>query len=137
MATPVTQVAIVPNRMMSDDLVDPARRLLEQQICDWPFLRERVEALSHARTRTIDFGGRFVVKPQFNPGRLPSVTTKMDEQTIRNRACFLCDANRPTEQRAVDCGGGFKLLCNPFPILPEHLTIVTDEHRPQRILDDL
>src|SRR5262249_39784843 len=104
-------------------LANQARQLLEEQKHSWPFLRQNVEDLAKVQTRSFDFG-RFAVRVQFNPSRLASVSAKVDEQSIRDRKCFLCDQNRPVEQASVDCGGGFKLLCNPFPIVPEHFTIV-------------
>src|SRR6202042_3186721 len=42
------------------------------------------------------------------------------------------DENRPPEQESLSCGNGYKLLCNPYPIFPEHFTIVHEQHQPQR-----
>src|SRR5262249_53172402 len=73
---------------------------------------------------------------QFNPARIASTGAKVDAKAIRERKCFLCDANRPPEQRDVPfLGGRYKVLCNPFPIFPEHFTIPSTEHRPQRIAE--
>ncbi len=57
----------------------------------------------------------------------------MDRESIARRPCFLCVANLPPEQRGLAWGEGFTLLCNPFPIVERHLTIVHREHRPQQI----
>ena len=118
------------------DLADRAHRLLNEQRTSWELLRRNCGLLDAAQTRTFDFG-RFAVKAQLNLARLASVSARVDPETIRRRKCFLCDANRPIEQLTLDCGHGFKLLCNPFPILPEHFTLVYAEHRPQRILDSI
>ena len=57
----------------------------------------------------------------------------MDAKSIAQRPCFLCPQNRPREQRAIELHDDLVLLCNPFPIFPEHFTIPTLAHRPQRI----
>jgi hypothetical protein len=106
--------------------------MLEEQKRAWPMLRQNFAGLSSVQARRFDFGG-FEVQVQFNPTRLASTVAKVDEKSIRQRKCFLCDANRPIEQTSMDCGGGFKMLCNPYPILPEHFTIILQQHLPQRI----
>jgi hypothetical protein len=116
------------------NLAHQARNLLTEQKSEWDLLRRGYDSLAAVCTRTFAFDG-FEVKLQFNPGRYASSAAKVDDKSIRERKCFLCDANRPKEQRGLDCGGNYTLLCNPFPIFPEHFTITHREHRPQRILD--
>ncbi|MCK7533373.1 MAG: DUF4922 domain-containing protein [Marinilabiliales bacterium] len=36
---------------------------------------------------------------QFNPGRITSSAAKVDARSIEARPCFLCEKNRPPEQR--------------------------------------
>jgi hypothetical protein len=115
-----------------NDLTDAAHHLLQRQTRAWDLLATNLATLAGMETRDFDFGG-FVVKTQWNPQRLYSVSAKTDEHSIRNRKCFLCDANRPPQQESVSCGNGYKLLCNPYPIFPEHFTIVHEKHRPQKI----
>lgn len=119
---------------MTMNLAAQARQLLEQQKSEWELLRRGYESLASVRTHVFDFDG-FTVKLQFNPGRIASSAAKVDEKSIRERPCFLCARNRPREQRGLDCGDGYTLLCNPFPIFPEHFTIPHTDHRPQRILE--
>jgi hypothetical protein len=57
----------------------------------------------------------------------------VDRESIAKRPCFLCAANLPPEQKGLAWGDGFTLLCNPFPIVERHLTVVHREHRLQRI----
>ncbi len=57
----------------------------------------------------------------------------MDRESIARRPCFLCAANLPPEQKGLAWGDGFTFLCNPFPIVERHLTVVHREHRPQQI----
>jgi len=115
-----------------NDLAEQAHALLAEQTQSWPTLKKNRAMLDHMEIRAFDFG-KFVVKTQWNPERLYSVSAKVDDESIRNRKCFLCDENRPAEQHSLDCGNGYKLLCNPFPILPEHFTLVSNRHEPQRI----
>jgi hypothetical protein len=114
------------------DLAAEAKKLLEEQKREWPLLRDNVAALGSVQTRAIEVDD-FVLKVQFNPARLTSTAAKTDATSIRGRKCFLCDANRPPEQRSIAFGENYKVLCNPFPIFPEHFTITHHEHRPQRI----
>jgi hypothetical protein len=115
-----------------NDLAEAARELLESQKRDWPLLRRNCDALRSMQVKTFQFDG-FEIQAQHNPRRLASVSAPVDADSIRQRECFLCDRNRPMEQTSLSCGHGFKLLCNPYPILPEHFSIVHEEHRPQRI----
>ena len=84
------------------------------------------------QTRPFEFDG-FAVKVQFNPGRITSSSAKVDEKSIRERKCFLCMSHLPAEQRGVSFGDEFVILCNPFPIFPEHFTIPHVDHVLQRI----
>jgi hypothetical protein len=67
------------------------------------------------------------------PHRVASTTAVVDREAIAKRPCFLCAANLPPEQSGLSFDSDFTLLCNPFPIVPRHLTIVHREHRPQEI----
>lgn len=68
---------------------------------------------------------------QFNPARAISNSAKVDPESIKKRKCFLCKDNRPAEQMEIEIFSGWTLLINPFPILRDHLTIVSDRHIPQ------
>lgn len=116
------------------DLVRQARSLLAEQDAAWEMLRQNRAGLAAEPTRTFMLG-KSAVRVQLNRGRLKSSLSRLDEKGIRDRACFLCDPNRPAIQHNLPVGGGFRLMCNPFPILPEHYTIVHETHRPQRVLD--
>ncbi len=127
-----------------------ALALLEQQKQSWELLRMGYRSLKSVRTRVFDFDG-FQIKVQFNPGRMTSTAAKVDPHSIRERKCFLCPENLPAAQRGIayDSGrmahvghgarspavadGEFLLLCNPFPIFPEHFTLPCTRHLPQRI----
>jgi hypothetical protein len=114
------------------NLPQRAHELLEQQKTEWDVLRDGYASLARVETRAFDFDG-FQVQLHFNPGRLASSAAKVDAASIAQRPCFLCPQNRPDRQRALVLHDDLVLLCNPFPIFPEHFTIPTLSHRPQRI----
>ena len=107
------------------------KSLFSQQVSNWKLARDNYAELKNVRTKSFDFGD-FEVKVQFNPGRMVSSGAKVDAKTIAERACFLCAANRPTEQKGIDFGD-YEILVNPFPIFRQHFTIPHKEHVPQQI----
>lgn len=116
---------------LDSSLAVRAHELFERQLVEWPMMRAGAQALKTIQTRTIDVG-EFSVRLQFNPGRIVSSGAKVDAKSIQERACFLCGRNLPPEQRAIEAGD-YDILCNPFPIFPEHFTIAHRAHQPQRI----
>ena len=109
-----------------------AKALLRQQIETWPMLREAVAALSQASYKEFCVKGA-IVFAQFNPARIVSTAAKVDAAAISQRPCFLCADNLPPEEKGIAFGERFVVLCNPFPVLPEHLVIASREHTPQAI----
>ena len=114
------------------DLAARARALLEQQKENWPLLRQGYDDRTKVQTRTIELEN-FSVRVQFNPARITSSAASVDEESIRNRPCFLCAENLPLGQRGILYGSSFLVLCNPFPIFREHYTICHTTHTGQRI----
>ncbi|MFZ5942424.1 MAG: DUF4922 domain-containing protein [Bacteroidota bacterium] len=106
--------------------------LFTQQSREWPLLAENMEGLKSVKIRRFKFDG-FSMNAQFNPKRIVSSAARVDPLTIRNRPCFLCRENRPPEQKGVDMGNGYSVLCNPYPIFHRHFTIVRESHVLQRI----
>jgi hypothetical protein len=49
----------------------------------------------------------------------------------------LCEKNLPEEQKGIKLLEKYLLLCNPYPVFPEHFTIVTVNHEPQEISSSL
>ncbi|MEO8168472.1 MAG: DUF4922 domain-containing protein [bacterium] len=117
----------------ADDPADRVHALLEQQKDSWKLLRDNYDALDNVETRTFTIDGH-VYRVEFNPGRLTSTTAAVDDRSIRERKCFLCPDNLPAQQRAVRYRDDYAILCNPYPIFPEHFTIANVEHVPQQIL---
>ena len=88
--------------------------------------------LEDARTRRVLANGSEVLLRHI-PHRVASTTAAVDRESIAKRPCFLCAANLPPEQEGLAWGDDLTLLCNPFPVVEKHLTVVHREHRPQRI----
>jgi hypothetical protein len=120
----------------NSDLVSKARGLLQQQRGSWELLRTGYDSLQRVKTKVFELDG-FQVKVQFNPVRMTSTLAKVDPHSIRQRQCFLCPDNLPPAQRGIPCEGEYLVLCNPFPIFPEHLTISSLHHRPQFVRDSV
>lgn len=107
-------------------------QLITSQLAQWETARNNYAALQGVRVKSIDIDGT-TYKAQFNPARIVSSGAKVDAQSIKERKCFLCPANRPAVQEGIAWGGHYDLLINPFPIFPRHLTIPDTAHVPQRI----
>jgi hypothetical protein len=115
-----------------EEYADAMKVLLRHQRLDWDLLRDSYEALNNQQIREFEFDG-FKIKAQHNPGRIYSTSAKVDEETINKRKCFLCNENRPSEQKAIPYKKDFLIICNPHPIFPEHFTIPLSKHFPQRV----
>lgn len=114
------------------DYAEQTRALLQQQKSVWKQLAGGYESLETVQVREFQFDG-FTIKIQFNPGRIISSSAKVDEKSIKERKCFLCMENLPADQKGVAYGSDYIILCNPFPIFPEHFTIPHVRHIPQLI----
>lgn len=117
-------------------IAENVRDLFEDQLENWELARTNYGNLDKVRVREIEFPG-FRIFVQFNPHRITSSSAKVDTRSIQERPCFLCERNRPPEQKGIDFQGGYKILINPFPIFNRHLTIVSDDHTDQRILGNM
>lgn len=122
----------VDKNVTMNKLNSKIKTLFFEQLSNWPLATTNFEGLKTVQTKSFSFSD-FEVKVQFNPARIVSSGAKVDAKTIAERKCFLCAANRPTEQKKVEFGD-YEILVNPFPILPEHFTIPRKEHVDQQIL---
>jgi hypothetical protein len=138
MASPAERIVIPESELApfvaAENPAGKAHGLLLQQKEVWELLRTGYNSLQSVRTRVFEFDGS-QIKVQFNPGRMTSTAAKVDPHSIRERKCFLCLENLPAAQRGILCDGEFLVLCNPFPIFPEHFTIAFLRHVPQLIAD--
>lgn len=113
-------------------MMQKALELWSGQVATWPLAKQYYGSLSQVLTREFVFDTTRVLV-QFNPARVHSTTAKTDAGSIAKRPCFLCSANRPTEQREVDAGD-YLILVNPFPIFNQHFTLPHKQHLPQQLL---
>jgi hypothetical protein len=116
----------------SNDYVSAADYLFNSQLNSWELLKKNIDALRNVQTQSFWFNG-FKLKTQFNPERLKSTSAEVDEGSIKKRECFLCVDNLPEEQKGVLLPQNYLLLCNPYPIFPQHFTIASLNHKPQEI----
>jgi len=111
---------------------DKIDTFINAQLAEWPLAAANFKALENVEVKEIDMPG-MPMKVQFNPARIVSSGAKVDAASLKARKCFLCDANRPSEQRGIAWGGLYTILVNPFPIFPRHLTIPDNSHTLQLI----
>lgn len=105
--------------------------LFEEQLKNWPLAGKNFNSLSLVESKRLEVDGvEYIV--QFNPARITSSAAKVDTKSIQERKCFLCSANRPTEQTGIE-REPYTILINPFPIFPLHLTIPDNNHVDQLI----
>ena len=103
--------------------------LFATQQQEWEQLRNAIDAMKNIPQKSFTWGDDFIVNVEFNIGRLRSSTTKKTD----NLSCFLCEINRPTEQKGIPFLDKYIVLCNPHPILQQHVTVALHSHVPQRI----
>ncbi|MDR1516573.1 MAG: DUF4922 domain-containing protein [Dysgonamonadaceae bacterium] len=115
------------------NLQEGIEKLFSEQTATWRRLRDGVSQLDNLRTKHFSWGDDVGVSLQFNPSRIVSTAANVDAAAIGQRPCFLCEDNRPHEQKGITFLGKYLILCNPFPILQRHLTIPLFSHVPQRI----
>lgn len=112
----------------------PGIRFLKHQLAHWELARTNHAALDNIRTRRVRLGNNEIVM-QFNPARAVSTCANLDPDSIAKRPCFLCLENKPAEQDSlrIELDETFNLRINPYPILPDHLTISSEQHQPQSL----
>ena len=109
--------------------------LFNAQLSEWDLAGINYNQFKKVKTRKLDFGD-FEILVQFNPERMRSSAAKVDTKSIEARPCFLCSKNRPSQQRGVTFEKDLTVLVNPFPIFTRHLTIPSEQHIDQRILQN-
>lgn len=104
----------------------------EEQLKNWKLAKQNFESLRHIKKKPVKIGG-IEGYIQYNRARAVSTLAKVDSTTIESRKCFLCQCNRPLEQKKIEILPGWELLVNPFPIFPYHFTIASTKHVPQKL----
>ncbi|MDZ7625347.1 MAG: DUF4922 domain-containing protein [Ignavibacteriaceae bacterium] len=124
----------VQSLISNNDYTSAADYLFNSQINSWELMKKNYDALKNIQTKSFWFEG-FKLKVQFNPERIKSTSAEVDEDSVKSRECFLCIENLPEEQKGILIGNDFVILCNPYPIFPQHFTIASLNHQPQMILE--
>jgi ATP adenylyltransferase/5',5'''-P-1,P-4-tetraphosphate phosphorylase II len=122
----------VQNLVDKNEFASAADHLFQSQLKNWPLMKASYDALNNVQTKSFWYDG-FKLSVQFNPGRIKSTSAVVDKNSVANRPCFLCIENLPEEQKGITIRNKFILLCNPYPILPQHFTIAALDHQPQAI----
>ena len=120
------------NGSESRGLVARVSAMIAQQRATWPLLREGYDALAEIETKRIAVASSEIVV-QHNPKRIRSTAAAVDKTSLDKRPCFLCAENLPVEEKGIAYGTELVILCNPFPILDRHLSIVHRRHIEQKI----
>ena len=107
--------------------------LFSSQREEGKLLNDNCEQMSNIEMKTLAWESDVEIILQYNPSRFISASAKVDEKSIKERKCFLCAENRPQEQKGISFLDKYMILCNPFPILHNHLTIPLHSHVPQLI----
>lgn len=115
-------------------ILKEVNNLFESQLREWGLAGKNYAGLRNVEERELDFK-HCNIRLQFNPERIVSTGAKVGKEDIKKRKCFLCEANRPVEQRGVVYRNKYNILVNPFPIMPVHFTIPTIDHIAQSIND--
>lgn len=126
------------------------KAFFSSQLLEWDECEKRYADLAEAQSRKVIVDGREYTLT-FNPARMRSATAKVVGGKVE-RPCFLCRKNRPAAQRDIpltpnaikfpspsgrggrgEASNTYHLCVNPFPILPEHFTIINSEHARQEM----
>ncbi|MBK8944763.1 MAG: DUF4922 domain-containing protein [Ignavibacteriae bacterium] len=115
-----------------ENLSQKVEALLNQQKANWELVKTNFESLSQTKIKKFQFKNS-EINIQFNPARITSTSAKVDKKSIEERKCFLCLENLPSSQKGILFNNDYLILCNPFPIFKQHLTIPKLKHIPQNI----
>lgn len=99
----------------------------------WKLLDENCSKMNSIEFKLLAWGSNEEVVLQYNPLRITSSSAKVDKKSNEERKCFLCQENRPDVQQGIPYMDKYIILCNPFPILQNHITIALHSHVPQLI----
>ncbi|MBK6797471.1 MAG: DUF4922 domain-containing protein [Acidobacteria bacterium] len=119
-----------------DNLLSRVKALMAQQKTAWPQLRDAISGFDEMRYQRLLAAGS-VVLAQNNPRRIISTAARVDSATIKERPCFLCPENLPPEEKGIAFKEDFVILCNPFPVLKNHLVITSRLHTPQTVIGNI
>lgn len=115
--------------------------LFSEQKIEWDLLGNNHKHIDeNIELKSLTWGSDIEVVLQYNPSRITSASADVKKDNIQQRDCFLCAENRPEAQQGISFLDRYIFLCNPYPILKNHLTIPLHSHVPQLIgkkMDDM
>ena len=115
------------------NLENNIQQLFSTQRETWKLLDDNYNHLSTVKTRSLVWGSDTEVVLHHNSSRYFTASNNTDESSINKRKCSLCGENRLDMQQGIPFLDKYMILCNPFPILQNHLTISLHSHVPQLI----
>lgn len=115
------------------NLQEEINNLFFNQLNNWEQLHHAIKQLDTVKSKQLKWNDGSSVTIQYNPARITSTSASVDNKKLSKRPCFLCEENRPIEQQCISFLSKYVILCNPFPILQNHLTIALHSHVPQRV----
>ena len=118
--------------ILANDYSRAISLLYNRQSNDWPLLKQGIDSLSSVEQKKFFFDG-YEIYTQFNPGRINSTIADVSPEAVKKNKCLLCAENLPKEQQGIIYKDKYSILCNPFPVFYNHLTISSILHTPQRI----
>lgn len=124
------------NLSQESGLRESVKSLFKDQLLEWPLFAANCSRLEGTLPLSIGSLGEWTISALCLNHRATSLSAKIDSASIAARPCFLCEANRPDVQRAVNWRD-YEILVNPYPIAPGHLTIPLRSHSPQLIAGHL
>lgn len=119
-----------------DSLSEQMHKFAQDQLSHWTLASTNFREIRNAPHKAIELNG-LIVDVINIPSRSISTKAKTDEKSLSMRPCFLCPMHRPVEQDFMSFEGAkgkkYFIQLNPYPILPEHFVIPTQEHVAQSI----
>lgn len=106
--------------------------LLDQQKFVWQLASKNYRSLKKMKIKTLELDN-VKVYLQYNAERIKSTSANVDEKSVRERPCFLCEENLPPMQIGVPFKDRYLIMVNPYPIFHHHFTIPLIKHREQAI----
>lgn len=121
-------------QLLGNDISLQIQSFIDEHLKQVPELKAAYSAIEDAPTKTLNFQDGTEAKVLWLPKRRKSSGADMSK--ISERECFLCRDSLLSWQKRLEVGD-YDILVNPYPIFPQHLTIVHHEHRPQRLDDSI
>lgn len=115
------------------NLKEEINNLFLKQQNNWNQLHDAINQLSKVKSKQFEWYDNTFIEVQFNPARITSTGADISKVHLQERPCFLCEENRPSQQESITFLKKYAILCNPYPILKNHITITLHSHVPQLI----